>query len=137
MADFSVKHCAFPSSLSDNQTLRFIDGTRMTVAVKSERLALKPWTVPLWCLPCLLAFLLFFFSFPIDRKIPFWPHLNLAELYALWFLLVTPISTFVAVIVLARRRWMGGSSILAWFLVIVSVVVNAVVLLGLYAAFAF
>ena len=89
------------------------------------------------CLPCLLAFALFFFSFPIDRKIPFWPHLNLAELYSLWFLFVTPISTLVAFIVLIRRRWMGASSILTWVLVILSVVVNALVLFGLYAAFAF
>jgi len=50
---------------------------------------------------------------------------------------VTPISTLVAFIVLVRRRWMGGSSILAWLLVIASVAVNALVLLGLYAAFAF
>ena len=109
----------------------------MTAFVKSEKLALRPWTVPLWCLPCLLALVLFLFSFPIDRKIPFWPNLNLAELYSLWFLFVTPISTLVAFIVLLRRRWMGGTSILAWFLVIASVVVNALVLLGLYAAFAF
>ena len=123
--------------LSDNQPVRRIDGAQVKVAIKSERLALNPWTVPLWCLPCLLAFLLFFFSFPIDRKIPFWPHLNLAELYSLWFLFVTPISTLVAVIVLFRRRWTGGASIVAWFLVIASVVVNSLVLLGLYAAFAF
>ena len=85
----------------------------------------------------MLAFVFFFFSFPIDRKIPFWPHLNLAELYSLWFLFVTPISTLVAFIVLVRRRWMGVGSILAWILVVASVVVNALVLLGLYAAFAF
>lgn len=94
-----------------------------------------PWAVPLLCLPCLVAFTLFVFSFPLDRKIPFWPH-HLAELYSLWFLFVTPISILVALIVLVRRR-VGGSSILAWVLVIASVVVNAFVLLDLYAAFAF
>jgi len=109
----------------------------VTVSVKSDRLAVKACAVQVWCLPCLLAFALFFFSFPIDRKIPVWPHLNLAELYSLWFLFVTPITTLVAFIVLIRRRWMGPSSILAWFLVIASFVVNALVLLGLYAAFAF
>jgi hypothetical protein len=110
---------------------------KVTVSIKSDRLAVKAWAVSLWCLPCLLAFALFFFSFPIDRKIPVWPRLNLAELYSLWFLFVTPITTLVAVVVLIRRRWMGPSSILAWFLVIASFVVNGLVLFGLYAAFAF
>ena len=78
----------------------------------------------------MLAFALFFFSFPINRKIPVWPHLNLAELYSLWFLFVTPITTLIAFIVLIRRRWMGPSSILAWFIVVASFVVNALVLWG-------
>ena len=42
---------------------------KVTVSVKSDRLAVKAWAVPLWCLPCLLAFALLFFSFPIDREI--------------------------------------------------------------------
>jgi hypothetical protein len=67
----------------------------------------------------------------------FWPRLNLAELYSLWFFFVTPITTLVAFIVLMRRRRMGPSSILAWFLVVASFVVNALVLFGLYAAFTF
>ena len=45
--------------------------------------------------------------------------------------------TVVAFIVLIRRRRMGPSSILAWFLVVASFVVNALVLFGLYAAFTF
>jgi hypothetical protein len=85
----------------------------------------------------LLAFALFFLSFPLDRKIPVWPHLNIAELYSIWFLFVTPITTLIAFIVLIRRRWMGPGSILEWLLVIASFVVNALVLFGLYAAFAF
>jgi len=80
---------------------------------------------------------MFLLSFPIDRKIPFWPHWNLAELFSVWFLFVTPISTLVAFIVLVRRRWMGASSMFAWVLLIASVAVNALVLLGLYAAFAY
>ena len=128
----------FPFVFRDNQSDSVSSQVfKVTVSAKSDRLAVKAWAVPLWCLPCLLAFALFFFSFPIDRKVPVWPHLNLAELYSLWFLFVTPITTLVAFIVLIRRRWMGPSSILAWFLVIASFVVNALVLLGLYAAFAF
>jgi hypothetical protein len=108
----------------------------MIAIAKSGGPALSPWTAPLLCLPCLLAFAIFLLSFPIDRKIPLWPHLSLAELYSLWFLFVTPISTLVAVIALIRHR-VGGSKIFAWVLVIASVVVNAFVLFGLYAAFAF
>ena len=77
-------------------------------------------------------------SLRVHARVPdVWPHLNLAELYSIWFLFVTPITTLIAFIVLIRRRWMGPSSIPAWFLVIASFVVNALVLLGLYAAFAF
>jgi hypothetical protein len=110
---------------------------KVTASAKADSLAVKAWAAPLWCLPCFLTFALFLFSFPIDRKIPVWPHLNLAELYSLWFLFVTPFTTLVAFIVLFRSRWMWPSSILAWFLVIASFVVNALVLFGLYAAFAF
>ena len=128
----------FPFVIRDNQSGSVASQVfKVTVSVKSDRLAVKSWAVPLWCLPCLLAFALFFLSFPIDRKIPVWPHLNLAELYSIWFLFVTPITTLIAFIVLIRRRWMGPSSILEWFLVIASFVVNALVLFGLYAAFAF
>ena len=88
-----------------------------------------PWTVLVLCLPCLLAFALFLVSFPIDRKIAFWPHLSIGELYLHWFLFVTPVSTLIALSVLIRRR-IEGSAILAWVLVIASVLANAFVILG-------
>jgi hypothetical protein len=52
----------------------------------SERVLLpeiEVWPVLAFCAPALLGFALFFVSFPIDRQIPFWPHLNLAELFML------------------------------------------------------
>jgi len=50
----------------------------------SERVLLpeiEVWPVLAFCAPALLGFAQFFVSFPIDRQIPFWPHLNLAELF--------------------------------------------------------
>jgi hypothetical protein len=101
----------------------------VTDPVKSGSPAVWPWTVPVLCVPCLLGFALFICSFPIDRKISFWPRLSLAELYIRWFLFVAPISTLIALIVLIRRR-VEKVKILAWVLVIASIVVNLLVLLG-------
>lgn len=101
----------------------------MAAPIKSETTAVGPWTVPLLCMPCLLAFALFLVSFPIDRKIAFWPHLTIGEIYLHWFLFVTPISTLIAFIVLIKRR-VQASKFLAWLLVIVSVLANAFVILG-------
>ena len=49
-------------------------------------------TVLLWCFPSLLGFLFFLFSFPIGRSIPFWPRVNVAEVFFFWFLIITPIT---------------------------------------------
>ncbi len=58
----------------------------------------------IWCLPCLLGLVVFLFSFPIDRRIPFWPHLTIVEIFFMWFLFVTPITTVIAFVVLMKRR---------------------------------
>src|SRR5258708_7082369 len=58
----------------------------------------------LLCLPALLGFALFLLSFPIDRVIPFWPHLSLAVVFLLWFLFVAPITTATAFVKFNRGR---------------------------------
>jgi hypothetical protein len=94
-----------------------------------------------WCLPCLLFFVLFLFSFPIDRKIPFWPRLSLAECFFLWFLFVTPITTTVALIVSIKNRKLprDGSLVysLSWAAIIASFLMNLFILFALWAAFYF
>jgi hypothetical protein len=97
------------------------------------------WRVLGWCLPALLGFSAFLLAFPIDRRIPFWPHLSLAEVFGVWFLLVSPVTTMVAIVMFARPRKLFPS-LRKWLLVAavtVSVLLNLFVLLGLYAAAAF
>lgn len=60
--------------------------------------------VLVWCLPALGGFGAFLLSFPIDRQIPFWPRLSLVEMFALWFLFVTPVATAIAIVALTKRR---------------------------------
>lgn len=92
-----------------------------------------------WCLPSLLGFVLFLFSFPIDRTIPFWPQLNLAELYFFWFLFVTPVTTVVAFVRFIKRKRTSRiallHSVLAWTMLIASVLANLFMLVGLAASF--
>src|SRR5438552_9160813 len=51
------------------------------------------WLSLRWCLPCLLGFLAFLFSFPLDRQISLWPYLSIAEIVVMWFGLITPVTT--------------------------------------------
>ena len=101
----------------------------------------KSWPVLVWCLPSLGGFAGFLASFPIDRQISFWPHLNLAEIFGSWFLFVTPIACAVAIVKLIRHlRERNASRISKSFLLLaitVSVLVNLFVLFGLYAAATF
>ena len=91
-----------------------------------------------WCLPALGGFVLFLFSFPIDRQIPFWPSLSIAELFTLWFLFITPVTTVVAIIVLIKRRKIihlpRFFRFFAWSAIVTSVLLNAFVLVGMWAA---
>ena len=86
----------------------------------------------------MLGFLAFLFAFPIDRRIPHWFPLNFAELFTLWFLFITPVTTIIAIVTLVRRKPIGRKALLAklltWTAVMVSLVVNALVLLGMWAS---
>lgn len=64
----------------------------------------KPWLPVFWCFPALGAFALFLLSFPIDRKVPLWPHLQIAEIFAMWFVFVAPVTTIAAIVLLIMRR---------------------------------
>ena len=96
------------------------------------------WPVFVWCLPALGGFAMFLLSFPIDRKISFWPRLSLAEMFTLWFLFVAPIATTIATVALIRRRRSAHIAtiirVLAWTMITVSVLVNALILVGMWAA---
>jgi hypothetical protein len=98
----------------------------------------KNWYSLRWCLPTLLGFLAFLFAFPIDRRIPHWFPLNLAEVSAAWFLFVTPVTTAIAIVTLIKRnrrsRVTPPAKLITWSAIALSFVLNAVVLLGLWAS---
>ena len=98
----------------------------------------KIWLSLWWCLPSLLGFLAFLIAFPIDRSIPFWPHLNLAEILTLWFLFITPITTIIAIVTLLKRnrtrRRAPFAKLLVWTAIAVSLILNAFILLGMWAS---
>ena len=98
----------------------------------------KIWFSLWWCLPALLGFLAFLFAFPIDRRIPHWFPLNFAEIFALWFLFITPVTTVVAIVTLIKRKRTGRmaplAALLTWMAIAASLVVNALVLLGMWAS---
>jgi hypothetical protein len=101
----------------------------------------KVGAVFIWCLPCLLGSVLFFFSFPIDRRIPFWPHLMIVDIFFRWFLFVTPLATVIAFVLFMRRGQAGGidrfNRKLIWVTVIISLIVNAVMLFAIWGAIYF
>ncbi len=94
-----------------------------------------------WCFPALLGFAAFLVPFPIDRRISFWPHPSLAEVFGAWFLFVTPVATTAAIFMLTKRSRLGTlSSVAKWLLVAavaLAILLNLFVLLGLYAAATF
>jgi len=96
------------------------------------------WSSLRWCLPALLGFLAFLFAFPIDRRIPHWFPLNFAEIFTLWFLFITPVTTVIAIITLIKRKRIGRmaplAKLLTWTAIAVSLVANAFVLLGMWAS---
>jgi hypothetical protein len=95
----------------------------------------KTWAPLWWCLPSLFGFLTFLFAFPIDRRIPFWPHISLAEVFTLWFLFMAPVATITAIVTLMKciraGRIAPGAKLLVWIAIAVSLVVNAFILLGM------
>ena len=96
------------------------------------------WQVLGWCLPALLGFAAFLVAFPIDRRIPFWHHLSLAETFGAWFLFVVPPATTVAIAIFRKCTKAGNiASTSKWFLLatlVLAILLNLVILLGLYAA---
>ncbi len=98
----------------------------------------KGWLVYAWCLPTFLGIAAFLLAFPIDRQIPFWPHANLAEVFGAWFLLVAPTATTLAIVTFTKQARRGLSNRTPkWILVVVvtlSILLNLLVLIGLYAA---
>src|SRR4029077_17139055 len=108
---------------------------RFSVPLTSQEMPLsrsKVGAVFIWCLPCLLGFVLFFLSFPIDRRIPFWPHLMIVDIFFRWFLFVTPFATVIAFVLFLKRSRAGGidrfTRKLIWVTVAVSLIVNALIL---------
>ena len=93
----------------------------------------NPWLPVFWCFPALVAFGLFLLSFPIDREVPFWPHLQIVELFAIWFVFVAPASTLAATVLLIVRRRHTTSlpKLVGWVAIAVSILANAFVLLGM------
>lgn len=96
------------------------------------------WAVLVWCLPSLLGLAFFVLSFPIDRHIPFWPHLSLADIFTLWFFFITPATTAIAIVMLIKRGRSGhiavSMRILAWLAITLSALANILMLLGMWAA---
>src|ERR1700693_2922104 len=68
---------------------------REKVSESDTALPSRTWIPICWCLPSLLGFAAFTLSFPIDRTVPFRPHLNIAEMLAMWFVFITPIATLI------------------------------------------
>jgi hypothetical protein len=95
------------------------------------------WLPLYWCLPTLLGFVVLLFSFPINRHIPRWFPLSLAEIFALWFLLVAPATTVYAIFILLKRPRSTErplhAKLLVSSVVIVSVILDALVFLGLWS----
>jgi len=116
----------------------FVEESSMTESEQTPLRQDKAWLPLWWCLPSLLGFVAFLFSFPIDRQIPFWPHLNLAEIFTLWFLFITPIATVIAIVLLIKRNRIGRTTrlikLLLWAAIAASLLVNAFVLLGMWAS---
>jgi len=98
----------------------------------------KIWFSIKWCLPSLLGFLAFSVAFPIDCYIPHWFPVNLAVLFTLWCLFVTPVSTVIAIATLLKRNRICRMSpfikLLAWAAISGSIVLNALFLLAGWAS---
>ena len=91
-----------------------------------------------WCSPALLGFVACLFAFPIERRIPHWFPLNFAEIFTLWFLFVTPVTTMLAIVgVIKHRRtapMAAVATLLTWAAIGASLIVNALILVGMWAS---
>ena len=105
----------------------------MTLPEQSIPHGNKQWLALFWCFPSLMGFLLFLVSFPLDRQVPVWPHLQIAEIFALWFVFIAPAATVAATVLLItrRRRTARLPKVLGWVAISLSMLANAFVLLGM------
>lgn len=98
-----------------------------------------PLPVIVWSLPSLISVLLFACMFPIGHALSVWPHTVIAEGSFYWFLTITPVTTIVAVVRVMRytrrKQLQAGLRVLAWGLIVLSIMLNGVVLIGLAAVF--
>jgi hypothetical protein len=110
---------------------------RFTVALADQQskrpIRSRSWRPLFWCFPSLGGLALFLCSFPIDRQIPFWPHLQIAEIFAYWFVFIAPVTTVIATVLLVmrRRRIPRLPKVVGWLAISMSVLANAFVLLGM------
>ena len=85
-----------------------------------------------------MGFVAFLLAFPIDRRILHWLPLNLAEIFTVWFLFITPVTTVIAIVTVTkctgRRRMAPLTKLLMWATIAASLIVNAFVLLGMWAS---
>src|SRR5580704_9744670 len=118
--------------------IQLVEEMPVANAEESSLPQVKIWLSLRWCLPALLGFLAFLVAFPIDRRIPHWFPLNFAELFTLWFLLVTPITTVIAIVALLKAKRAAPMALFAtlitWAAIGVSLVTNVFVLLGMWAS---
>ena len=93
----------------------------------------RSWRPLVWYFPSLGGSALFLFSFPIDRRIPFWPHLQIAEIFAYWFVFVAPVTTVIVTVLLVTRRRHTPRlpKVIGWLAIVTSLLANAFVLLGM------
>jgi hypothetical protein len=99
---------------------------------------ISPTYVIAWSLPSLLSVLLFAFVFPMNKTL-IWPHSIIAEGSFYWFLTVTPATIIVAVVRVmrcSRRHQLElRLKVVAWGLIVFSIMLNGVVLAGLLTVF--
>jgi hypothetical protein len=90
-----------------------------------------------WCLPSLMAFLLFLLSFQPDSSVPFWPRWDVVTIYySIWSLFVAPITTTIAIVLFIKRKRHGRmtplSKLVVWTALGLSIVTDMFMLLAAY-----
>jgi len=115
--------------------MRFIEKSKVARSEKTLQHQSKTW-IPLWCrLPSFSGFLTFLLAFPIDRRVPFWLHLSLADIFSLWFLFIAPIATIARIVTLMTCTRAGRiaphAKLALWIAMPLSLVMNTFILLGM------
>jgi Mn2+/Fe2+ NRAMP family transporter len=88
------------------------------------------------CSPTVLGFVVFLFSFPLDRPLPF-SRLSVFDALFLWSF-VAPMFTIAAMIAASRRRFRESTPVRtkigAWTIIIFAVCLNVFLITGFLAA---